>query len=86
MKDIKSETMSKHTIDTGIDLLKRYKICGENFHKVHLKNKGDDKTLCGRPQENYDTVEGLYTLDEAKAFHTNSVCKKCKSIAEKSKS
>lgn len=59
----------------------KWKICGDYFHKVHLKIKGEDRTLCGRPQENYDTVEGEYELEKVIKRHNHAVCKKCKRIA-----
>lgn len=58
-----------------------WKICGGSFHKVHLKNEGDNRTICGRPQENYDTVEGRYTLYQVNKLHGHSICKRCRLIA-----
>jgi hypothetical protein len=48
---------------------------------VHLYELGADKTLCGKPQENYDTEEGLYTLEKFKYDYHLSGCKKCIQIA-----
>lgn len=59
----------------------KWKICGEFNRRVHLKNKGDAKTLCGRPQENYDTAEGEYAMDYVQKIHGIDLCKTCKSNA-----
>lgn len=57
---------------------KKWKVCGDYFKKVHLKDKSADKTLCGRPQENYDTEEGQFTLETAKKdYGERVICKSC---------
>jgi hypothetical protein len=43
---------------------------------IHLYTLGADKTLCGRPQEDYDTEEGLYTLYQF-LKHNRNCCLKC---------
>lgn len=50
---------------------------------VHLYVLGADKTLCGRPQENYDTEEGLYSLEYFKDKVGRAACKQCIKIASK---
>ena len=43
---------------------------------IHLYNPGDDKTLCGRPQENYNTSDNTYSFHEYKRYWESS-CKNC---------
>ena len=55
----------------------QWKIVGAFNRRVHLKIKGADTTLCGRPQENYDTSEGQYSLQMAINSHRRDLCKTC---------
>jgi hypothetical protein len=52
------------------------------YNAVHLYTLGEDKTLCGKPQENYDTEEVIVTLTEFKKYN-NACCKNCLKKATK---
>ena len=58
----------------------KWKLKTNGFKAVHLYNSGQDKVLCGRPQENYDTEEGFYTVDSFGSFG-RAACKSCLKIA-----
>lgn len=45
-------------------------------NSVHLYILGEEKTLCGKPQEDYDTEEGTYSLREFNRFQI-AACKNC---------
>jgi hypothetical protein len=66
--------MSKHT----------YKIQTKYGNQIHIKNSGSDFTMCGKPQENYDTEEGLVTVEGFIKFGRNGTdcCKKCLLVAQ----
>lgn len=59
-----------------------WKLKTRRGNAVHLYKLGADKTLCGKPQENYDTEEGTYTLDQFKRLHGSCHCKKCATKAQ----
>ena len=50
---------------------------------IHLRQLTSDKTLCGKPQENYDNEEGTHTIESFLKIYsyTRAACKKCLKIA-----
>ena len=54
----------------------RWKLKTKYNNSVHLYDLGADKTLCGKPQEDYDTEEDTYSLKEFNRFWEHA-CKNC---------
>lgn len=60
-----------------------WKVKTKYGNAVHLFKLGEDKTLCGRPGENYDTEEGRYTVTEFLKYH-RACCLVCLKKARQS--